>query len=85
MLRMHWDIKTFDDQDYFELNKVMSAEKVESVQDFQTGSNLTEQELIDRNTSREQLDKQAGMQTLAAAIQHHKSRIAAENKGKEET
>lgn len=72
------DPKTFDSQDFFEMNRVMSAQKVDSVQDFQTGAGLSDEQLMERNTSREELDKQAGMQTIAGAIAHRKARLAAQ-------
>lgn len=87
MLRMTWDTETFDNQDFFELNKVMSAEKVDTISDFQTGAGLSDGELLERHTSREKLEKQAGMQSIAGAIQHHKEIVAAKQNAerKEET
>ena len=60
------------------MNRVMSAQKVDSVSDFQTGAGLSDEELMERNTSREELDKQAGMQTISGAIAHRKARLAAQ-------
>ena len=78
LVHLKMDPKTFDAQDFFEMNRVMTAQKVDSVSDFQTGAGLSDEQLLERNTSREELDKQAGMQTIAGAIAHRKSRLAAQ-------
>lgn len=80
MMRLHWTPDQFDSADFFELNRIMTAEKVETADDFRAGGSLTDQQLAERHTNRNKLREQAGVKSLAALVQKHKASLAAQHK-----
>lgn len=80
MMRLHWTPDQFDSADFFELNRIMTAEKVETAEDFRAGGSLTDQQLAERHTNRSKLREQAGVKSLAALVQKHKASLAKSHK-----
>lgn len=80
LVRLHWTPQQFDDADFFELNKIMSAEKVDSVSDFRAGGSLTDEELAERHTSRSKLREQAGVKSLSEIIAKRKAKLKSSGK-----
>lgn len=75
LMLMHWTPEQFDNTDYFELMRIMNAEKSETAEDLQPGNNLSDEELAKRHTSRQQLRKQSGLVDLSALVEKRKAEL----------
>ena len=80
--QLHMDPQTYDDYDLFEMNRIMTAHRVDSMDDVLSGG-MSDKELKDHGLTRDRLLRQSGGGNLQEVLARVNAKRQAESKRKD--
>ena len=74
MTELHYSLKDFDDEDYFEMNDVLNAKHIANPAELLPGAGLSAEEMAEKGISKERLLKESGGLNLNDLINQAKQK-----------
>lgn len=74
MTELHYSLKDFDDEDYFEMNDVLNAKHVANPAELLSGAGLSAEEMAEKGISKQRLLKESGGLNLNDLINQAKQK-----------
>lgn len=74
MTELHYSLKDFDDEDYFEMNDVLNANHIANPAELLPGAGLSAEEMAEKGISKQRLLKESGGLNLNDLINQAKQK-----------